>query len=110
MSIRADSLAAHGAEGRNGGDVRLGEFQGNLESPTFHPSFKHSGLRIVHDAKGKWTGEWVRDGKGNPVKFVCHYNLTKGMLQFHGDSTHAMAGKTIALPPLPAFLCDESDG
>ena len=27
MSIRADSLAAHGAEGRNGGDVRLGELQ-----------------------------------------------------------------------------------
>lgn len=27
MSIRADSMAAHGAEGRNGGDVRLGELQ-----------------------------------------------------------------------------------
>lgn len=27
MSLRADSLAEHGAEGRNGGDVRLGELQ-----------------------------------------------------------------------------------
>ena len=75
-------------------------FDCNLESPTFSPSFKHTGvLRIFVD--GKWTGEFVRDGAGNPVQRVCHYFLTKGVLQFQGDCTHALAGKTVPLPRLP---------
>ena len=55
------------------------KFDGNLESPTFSPSFKQS---------------W---GTGD----ICHYNLVGGQLQFAADSTHAMAGKTVPLPDLP---------
>lgn len=56
-------------------------FDGDLESPTFHPSFKHSG--ILRDfVDGKWTGTWKRDAGGNTIRFVCHYNLVAGKLQF----------------------------
>lgn len=79
-------------------------FDGNLEKPTFRPSFKHSGiLRVFVDG----TGEWVRDADGKPIPFICHYHLSAGQLQFCGDSTHALAGKTVALPFLPKGLTDE---
>ena len=81
------------------------KFDGNLEEPTFTPSFRHSGVRKVM-VDGEWTGEWVRDAEGNPVKFVCHYILTKGILNFCSDSMHALAGKSVPLPPLPEFHCD----
>ena len=54
-------------------------FDGNLEAPTFSPSFKHT---------------W-QNGR------VCHYILTAGMLNYCGDSTHALAGQSIPLPVLP---------
>lgn len=75
-------------------------FDGNLDAPTFSPSFKHSGMQKWLD-KGQWTGEWVRDAKGNTVPFVCHYIVTAGQVQFCGDSTHALAGQTVAMPDLP---------
>lgn len=56
-------------------------FDGNLDAPTFTPSFKHT---------------WPPTGK------ICHYFLTAGQLQFCTDSTHALAGQTVALPVLPA--------
>ena len=42
-------------------------FDGNLESPTFKPSFEQSGVRRVFDSTGKWTGEWMRDAGGNTM-------------------------------------------
>lgn len=82
-------------------------FNGDLERPTFTPSFKHSGHRVVRDAAGRWTGEWVRDAAGKPVPFVCHYILTAGVLHYCADSSHDLAGKTVPLPPLPAGYTDE---
>jgi hypothetical protein len=58
-------------------------FDGNVESPTFSPSFKH-----LH-----------RDD-------ICHYTLSKGVLAYCDDSTHALKGKTIPLPSLPPEMCD----
>jgi hypothetical protein len=78
-------------------------FDGNLESPTFTPSFLHRGLKTVW--KGcEWTGEWRRDEKGNTIPRVCHYNLTAGMIHFHIDSTHPLAGKVVPLPELPVSV------
>lgn len=54
------------------------KFDGNLERPTFTPSFKHS------------------FGKGR----VCHYILTKGQLHYCSDCTHNMAGQVVPLPLL----------
>lgn len=59
-------------------------FDGNLETPTFTPSFKH---------------DW-NNGK------CCHYIVTAGQVMFCGDSTHALAGKTITMPDLPVELRD----
>lgn len=58
------------------------QFDGNLEAPTFSPSFLHRGH--FNDKDG-----------------VCHYILTKGVLNFCGDSTHELAGQTVPLPDLP---------
>jgi len=80
-------------------------FDGNLESPTFTPSFKHECLKRVF-VKGKWTGEWVRDASGSTVPVVCHYVLTSGVLNFQADCTHAFAGKSVPLPKLPEGLID----
>ena len=50
-------------------------FDGNMESPTFSPS-----INIVGQ---------------------CHYFIRAGMIEFCGDSKHALAGKTVPLPDLP---------
>lgn len=81
-------------------------FDGNLESPTFRPSFKHTGLKIVK-LNGKWTGEWEHDAQGNTIPAICHYLVTGGQLQFCADCTHALAGKTVPLPLLPEGLTDD---
>ncbi len=80
-------------------------FDGNLESPTFRPSFKHSGIRTVK-IDGKWTGEWVRDENGKGIPFICHYILTNGILNFCGDCTHNFSGQSIPLPVLPEGFRD----
>lgn len=80
-------------------------FNGDLDRPTFSPSVKITGVQTVV-VDGKWTDEWVRDAAGKPVSYCCHYILTGGQLNFCGDSTHALAGKTVALPPLPSYLTD----
>lgn len=80
-------------------------FNGDLEKPTFAPSFKHTGKQCVIE-NGKWTGEWVRDANGNAVDWCCHYILTAGQLQFCGDCSHALAGQTIDMPDLPPDLTD----
>ena len=75
-------------------------FNGDLENPTFTPSFRHWMLKRVF-INGKWTGEWTLDSSGNTIPCVCHYILTSGQLNFCGDCTHSMAGKTVPLPLLP---------
>ena|SRR5208282_4505959 len=81
-------------------------FDGNLERPTFTPSFRHSGIQRVF-VNGNWTGEWKRDASGNTVPSICHYVLTAGVLNFCPDSSHALAGKSVPLPVLPEGLTDQ---
>jgi hypothetical protein len=83
------------------------QFNGNLDQPTFTPSFKHSGVKRIM-VNGEWAGEWVRDAQGKPVPFTCHYILTNGILNYCGDCTHSLVGKSIPLPDLPTYLTDES--
>lgn len=64
-------------------------FNGNLERPTFSPSFKHT------------------TPVGPPAR-VCHYILTNGILNFCGDSTHGLAGLSVPLPSLPPGLRDDN--
>lgn len=81
-------------------------FNGNLEKPTFTPSFKHTGIKTVK-VNGKWTGEWVLDADGAPVPEVCHYILTDGVVNYCADCTHPYAGKSVLIAELPEFCRDE---
>lgn len=37
----------------------------------------------------------------------CHYRITAGMIEFHADSTHQLAGRTVPLPDLPGHLRED---
>lgn len=66
-------------------------FDGNEEAPTFTPS--------MHVQAGGWKRP---DGTLVPRRTLCHYLLTKGVLQFLADSGHQLAGKSVPLPELTA--------
>jgi hypothetical protein len=72
-------------------------FNGDFDRPTFTPSVRVGGHKLVHDKTGKWTGEWERDAAGNPVPSVCHSFIRDGQIQFLSDCTHALAGQTVPL-------------
>lgn len=63
-------------------------YNGNFERPTFTPSVRH-----FHTKK---------DGS---EQTDCHYNITDGQIQFHGDCAHVYAGVTVPMKP----LADHSD-
>lgn len=65
-------------------------FDGNMESPTISPSLLT-----------RWHAEG--DAAGT-VEQVCHLFLKGGVLQFLGDCTHLLAGKSVPLPELPAWM------
>jgi len=81
------------------------EFDGNLECPTFKPSFLHS-MHKREFVNHKWTGEWTRDAEGKTIPAICHYNLIAGQLHFHADCTHALKSTVVPLPILPEGLTD----
>lgn len=81
------------------------KFNGNIDCPTFSPSFKHGALRTVN-VDGRWTGEWVRDAAGKPVDGTCHYIITDGKIQFCSDSWHKRSD-IVAMPPIPPHLSTE---
>lgn len=59
-------------------------FDGNVESPTFSPSFLH-----------KWNYGPERTPKS------CHYIVTAGILNYCGDCHHALRGTSVPIPDLP---------
>jgi hypothetical protein len=95
-------------------------FNGDLDRPTFTPSFKRGpSILAVNDEHGRWLGRWVmRDKEGNavervarqpgdvPVTWCCHYIITAGQVAYCSDCTHYMATETIAMPDLPPALRD----
>jgi len=75
-------------------------FNGDLERPTFSPSFSQTSTRYE-----SYTEAGI--GVGERTKFVCHYILTNGVLNFCGDSMHVLAGQSVPLPPLPEGFTDD---
>lgn len=74
-------------------DVPMWHFDGNYEKPTFAPSI----LVFVDDDE---------DDNGNPLPAprrvtLCHYFIRNGMIDFCGDSPHALSGQTVELPDWP---------
>jgi hypothetical protein len=95
-----DGLYAHWCPGCEGlhyiptdGEGRPNwSFDGNVEIPTFNPSVKIN-------YNGPDAGQ-MSYGRRAPAA-CCHYFLHSGVLQFCGDSTHSLAGKSVPLPELP---------
>lgn len=66
-------------------------WNGHIENPTCTPS-----VRVFT----------TTDEDGEPIanggqRTLCHYNMTDGMLVFHGDSPHALGGQTVPIPDWP---------
>jgi Family of unknown function (DUF6527) len=62
------------------------EWDGNLESPTISPSIK-----VDYGVGGR----------------ICHSYVKQGRWEFLSDCTHALAGQSVALPPLPEWITRE---
>lgn len=63
-------------------------YNGNPAAPTFSPSI------LV-------TCDWPLDDDTPASRDVCHSFVRDGRIQFLGDSTHALAGRTVDLPDWP---------
>lgn len=80
------------------------KFNGNLERPTFTPSLL---VRSGHYCDfGKEHGCWCTHNAEKIAKgaepstfkcYRCHSFVTDGKIQFLGDCTHDLAGKTVEL-------------
>ncbi|WP_313337454.1 DUF6527 family protein [Sphingobium yanoikuyae] len=80
--------AVHGVKVGDGPGQRWG-YNGNPDAPTFTPS--------VLVTTGRAVDPNFKPEPGDPPE-VCHSFVTDGKIQFLADSTHALAGQTIALP------------
>lgn len=65
------------------------EWDGNLESPTFIPSYL------------TWSGP-----RDNPIS-RCHSFLVGGVWGFLDDCTHALAGQKVPMVDLPDWLASD---
>lgn len=72
-------------------------FNENGDRPTFTPSVLVTGTqRLSDEAHAAWMAR--KAPLPPPVPMVCHSFVTDGRIQFLGDCTHALAGKTVDLP------------
>lgn len=67
-------------------------WNGDAEKPTFAPSVLVT-YRAVPDAEEEFK-EWRTERR-------CHSFVVDGKMQMLGDSTHALAGQTVPIPPWP---------
>jgi len=68
-------------------------FDGSFAVPTFSPS-------ILVSYPGSDAGQMRESGHRAPPA-RCHSFVEAGMIRFLPDSTHALAGQTVALQPFP---------
>lgn len=60
-------------------------FDRNVENPTFRPS-----LRLQ-----------CNDTADRSMRTVCHLHITNGSIEYCGDCSHELNGKTIPMEPFP---------
>lgn len=71
-------------------------WDGSVDRPTFTPSVLVEGVHKLTDDE---CAAYMRgDALPEPRPFRCHSFVTDGQIQFLGDCTHALAGKTVPLP------------
>lgn len=67
------------------------DFNGDYERPTFSPS-----ILVRWSEPSDVPEEFDDTSKDRPMR--CHSFVRDGQIQFLNDCTHALAGKTVALP------------
>jgi len=72
-------------------------FNGDVDKPTFTPSLLVQGTVPLTDEEAERI---MRGEKLEPKPLVCHSFIRDGQIQFLGDCTHALAGKTVDLPEI----------
>lgn len=96
-----------------GHGVRVGQsdrpnwdFNGNIEKPTFSPSYLVRGIKYpledpeTNDFKRGPDGKYLVGEDGRligTVDTVCHSFIRDGMIEFLGDCTHSLKGQTVPL-------------
>jgi hypothetical protein len=71
------------------------EYNGKPGAPTFTPSVLVTGVQHLTEEEHTLL---MAGGHVEPRQLVCHSFVTDGRIQFLGDCTHALAGKTVDLP------------
>lgn len=61
-------------------------FNGDMEKPTFSPSVSETCNAEDHPSYRK-----------EAATSRCHFTITNGMIQYHGDCTHDLKGQTLPL-------------
>lgn len=89
---------AHHIKHGEGAGPRWG-WNGDAEKPTFTPS-----VLVTYQANPKASDEF----KEWRTERICHSFVVDGAMQFLGDCTHALAGKTVPIPAWP--IAEWSDG
>lgn len=69
-------------------------FDGNVEKPTFSPSFKHTSVQWADGVDEQGIG------LGEKQDRVCHYIITSGRIHFCSDSWHGRSD-VVDMPHLP---------
>lgn len=75
------------------------EWDSNADAPTFSPSILVTGKRRLTEA------EYQRVIAGEKIDVPdarCHSFVRAGRIEFLGDCTHALAGRTVPLPDWPS--------
>lgn len=82
------------------------DWNGDRDKPTLSPSILVRFKRRITDDEHRriLSGERV-----DIPDQVCHSFVRDGLIQFLDDCTHALAGKTIALPQWPIESLDEGE-
>ncbi|WP_061958103.1 DUF6527 family protein [Cupriavidus pauculus] len=92
--------------------IRYGEgagprwsWNGNAERPTFTPSvLVRSGHYVPGHENGSCWCTYYAENPDEPHDFacgICHTFVTEGNIQFLGDCTHELAGKTVPMVEFP---------
>lgn len=79
-------------------------WNGDLERPTFDPSVKVMPHKTLIDAT--LDGDALTAPENVTTTPLCHSFVRDGRIEFLSDSTHALAGQTVDLPPWP-YSTDE---
>lgn len=82
------------------------KWNGDTERPVVEPSILVSGLQVVRDEEGRWTGEYVKGDNGQPMSRICHSHVgtqgaSPGEIRYLNDCTHALKGLTVPMSDIP---------